>query len=91
MAERLGIHLTGRVQGVGFRWYARERADELGLVGWVRNLPDGSVRLVVEGPREDLQRFLAWCREGPPVARVHDVATSWSDATGEFSGFRISG
>ena len=91
VAERLEIRVTGTVQGVAFRWHTRARARELGLVGWVRNLPDGRVHLLAEGPREDLERLLLWCRQGPPSARVRELAPRWSAATGEFDGFRITG
>jgi len=91
VAERLEIRVTGIVQGVAFRWYTRERAGELGLVGWVRNLPDGSVQLLAEGPREDLERLLLWCGQGPPSARIRKLAPRWTAATGEFDDFRITG
>jgi acylphosphatase len=91
MAERLEIRIRGRVQGVGFRWSAQRRALELGLVGWVRNLPDGSVQMLAEGPREKLAALLAWSREGPPHAYVDEAAADWSAATGEFDEYRITG
>lgn len=91
MPERLDIRITGRVQGVAFRWYARERAADLNLVGWVRNRPDGTVQVLAEGEREDLERMLDWCRIGPAAARVVAAEPRWSAATGEFDGFRITG
>lgn len=66
----LHIIVRGRVQGVGFRWFVRERARELGLGGWIRNNPDGSVEVVASGPDESLTRFLEEVRRGPPGARV---------------------
>ncbi|MFT3885825.1 MAG: acylphosphatase [Flavobacteriales bacterium] len=68
------IDVTGTVQGVWYRRTAVEQATGLGLVGYAMNLPDGSVHLEAEGPREALDRFVAWCRIGPPRARVHQVA-----------------
>jgi len=65
--------VTGRVQGVGFRWSAVREARRLGLRGWVRNTGDGSVEVEAEGAASELGEFLAWLRRGPPGARVADV------------------
>lgn len=69
------VHLLikGRVQGVFFRKFTHLKARELGLSGWVRNLPDGRVELVAEGDPECLQRFIHWCHKGPDAARVDEV------------------
>ena len=64
------LFVRGHVQGVGFRWHARRTAQELGLAGWVQNLPDGRVEAWVEGETQALDFFLAWIRRGPPAARV---------------------
>jgi acylphosphatase len=88
-AARLHLVITGRVQGVGFRYAAVDEARRLGLVGWTRNCPDGTVEIAAEGPRERLDQLAAWSHAGPPGAAVTHVAVDWSDATGEFSGFRI--
>jgi acylphosphatase len=66
--------VTGRVQGVSFRWYTQERARGLGVTGWVRNEPDGSVVLHVEGEDDAVDALVTWCRTGPSMARVTDVA-----------------
>ncbi len=66
--------VTGRVQGVSFRWYTQEQARRLGVVGWVRNDPDGSVLLHAEGADEAVDALVGWCHEGPGFARVRDVA-----------------
>ena len=87
--ERLGIVVNGRVQGVWFRGSTQEEALRLGLRGWVRNLPDGRVEAVIEGERRLLEQLLAWCRTGPPGARVAAVSARWETATGEFEGFSI--
>lgn len=87
-ARRTRVVLSGRVQGVGFRWYCRDRADERGIAGWVRNLPDGRVEAVFEGAGEDVDSLVAWCRTGPPLARVRDVERTDEAPVGE-SGFRI--
>ena len=89
MRARLHLHVTGRVQGVSFRAYTRREAAALGLDGWVRNLSDGRVEVLAEGPREALERLLAWCRGGPPHARVTDLAVAWESAAGGLAGFEI--
>jgi len=73
--ERIARHafVRGTVQGVAFRWYARERARELGLVGWIRNLEDGRVEAWIEGDSGAVDEMLAWLRRGPPAARVAGV------------------
>jgi acylphosphatase len=91
LPERLEIHITGRVQGVGFRWHTRQQARDLALVGWVRNLPDGTVQVLAEGERVGLERLLLWCRSGPPSAGVFAAESRWAAATGEFAEFRITG
>lgn len=68
---RLVVH--GRVQGVWFRVSAQREASSLGLDGWVRNRPDGTVEAVASGDRETVERFAAWCEAGPPGARVQKV------------------
>lgn len=87
--RRLEAVVTGRVQGVGFRWHVLHEASALGLDGWVANLRDGSVRCVAEGPDPDLELLLAALRAGPPGARVAAVTVSWLPPAGEPSGFRI--
>jgi acylphosphatase len=67
------VLVTGRVQGVGFRWFVRERADALGLAGWVKNRSDGSVELLVSGDAAASEQFLAAVRRGPPHARVDAI------------------
>lgn len=68
------VRVTGRVQGVSFRYYAQQEAVSLGLTGWVRNDVDGSVELHLEGPWDAVDAMVDWCRQGPPAARVRDVA-----------------
>ena len=86
---RLTARARGRVQGVGYRFFARRAAVSLGLRGYVRNLPDGAVETVAEGPRGDLEALLAALWRGPSGARVADVEASWGAATGAFVGFAI--
>jgi len=86
---RLDATVRGRVQGVGFRYFALREAGELGLSGWVANDADGSVRVVAEGPREALEALLARLEEGPPAGWVDGVASRWEPARGLRGGFRI--
>ena len=81
--------ISGRVQGVAYRAHAREQARRLRVDGWVRNLSDGSVELLAEGPRDRLDEMLVWCRRGPGFARVDDVQCIWEDARGDLDGFDI--
>ena len=83
------IYVSGRVQGVYYRKNARRCALNLGLTGWVRNLPDRRVEAVAEGERNHVEEFLAWCREGPSMAIVRNVEISWERVTGEFETFSV--
>ena len=74
--EAVHIVVRGRVQGVGYRYSARARASELGLAGWVRNCPDGTVEIHAEGDRENLQTFVEWCEKGPPAGEVTGLDTA---------------
>ena len=87
--ERLDVTVAGRVQGVGYRAFVREQARRLGLSGWVRNEPNGSVRAVAEGPRDVLEQLLDRLRRGPAMARVEHVTPYWSAASGEFESFSV--
>lgn len=89
--ERIYLHIFGRVQGVGFRWHTGNRAGELGLKGWVRNCPDGSVRALAEGPKKQLRALVDWINQGPERARVDRVELIWAEATEEFDQFKITG
>jgi len=85
--QRLHVILSGRVQGVGFRFFAVEQAYRHHLTGWVRNLGHDRVEVVAEGSPQHLESFLAALRQGPPLARVDSVQVNWQAATGEFDGF----
>ena len=87
--RRLRATVHGRVQGVGFRAYAAAEARRLGLSGWVRNQLDGTVSLVAEGPDPALEAFLAWLRQGPPLARVTSVDAEWVAASGDLASFQM--
>ncbi len=87
--KRARCFISGRVQGVNFRYYTRQQAERLGLRGWVRNLFDGRVEAVFEGEEEAVKRMIAWCRHGPPAARVDEVDVHWEEPKGDFKGFKI--
>ena len=87
MNKHLHAIVRGRVQMVGFRYFVLEKARALGLAGWVRNLDDGSVELVAEGPEERLRQLETVLSEGPRLAHVDDVDARWSDALEGHAGF----
>ena len=89
MTTRARLIVRGVVQGVGFRVYAHREAARLGLRGYVRNLPDGEVEIVAEGPAEAVERLTAWARHGPPAASVEDVIVESAAPTGEFRDFGV--
>jgi acylphosphatase len=91
LRARIEIRVRGRVQGVAFRWYTLQEARRLGLRGWVRNLPDGSVRIVAEGEREALEALLIWAEQGPPHASVDGAEAAWTEARDAFDDFLITG
>ncbi len=86
---RAHIYVYGRVQGVFYRQTAKEVADKLGVCGWIRNLRDGRVEALVEGPREAVMRMIEWAKQGPPLARVVKVEVFWEEYKGEYVGFEI--
>lgn len=89
-AERRTVRLQifGRVQGVGYRAWTAQRARKLGLTGWVRNLTDGTVECLVQGPRADIEAMVAACHAGPPLARVTEVHSRDVSAAEVFSAFQ---
>lgn len=84
------IILTGRVQGVGFRWFTMNRAGAMDLSGWVRNNNDGSLEVWVEGPEFLLDAFENDLREGPPGASVRNCESRPVAATGRYTGFHVT-
>ncbi|HEX9822836.1 MAG TPA: acylphosphatase [Actinomycetota bacterium] len=86
---RARVLVSGGVQGVFYRASAHQRAVELGLSGWVRNLPEGRVEAVLEGPEADVDAMIAWCREGTPLSRVERVEVERGAPEG-LTGFRIA-
>lgn len=87
--RRVRVWIAGRVQGVGFRASARERAEALGLAGWTRNLPDGRVEILAEGAAEAVAELLDWSRRGPPLARVEECRVVEETPVGEGGGFAV--
>ena len=87
--EAVHILVKGRVQGVGYRFFAQECAEAQDLKGWVRNVPNGDVECEVEGPRAAIERFLEELRHGPPMARVEDLQIQWLPAASQHADFQI--
>jgi acylphosphatase len=90
IAQKIQAHVfvSGRVQGVGFRYSTVETAKDLGLSGWVRNLPDDRVEAVFEGSREALEQMVSWCHQGPSAAIVKDVVVEYGESEG-LEGFEL--
>lgn len=87
--KRAHVFISGRVQGVFFRAETLRTALSFGLAGWVRNREDGRVEALFEGEDESVERMLAWCRQGPPHARVESVDMAEEPWRGDLKGFRI--
>lgn len=83
------VLISGRVQGVYFRAHTRDAAEKLGLRGWVRNLPGGRVEAWFQGPKETVEKAIAWCHEGSPYSRVDQVAVDWQEPQALANGFDI--
>lgn len=88
---RKRVLISGRVQGVYFRAYTLQEANRLGLVGWVRNLPDGRVEALFEGPDEAVEQMLSWCRTGSPNARVTNIEIIDDNSDQVMDNFTITG
>lgn len=85
--QRLTMLISGKVQGVYYRASTAEKSTELGITGYAKNLPDGRVEVVAEGPQAALTSLKQWCNEGPPAADVDRVEATESPASGEFNSF----
>jgi acylphosphatase len=89
--DLVSVHaiVYGYVQGVFFRAFVSRRAEELGVSGYVRNLPNDAVEVVAEGERERLEKLITYLHTGPPAAKVERVVTNWSEYSGKYSDFGI--
>ena len=88
MIEAIHIIVCGKVQGVWFRAGSKEKADELGIFGWVKNRPEGTVEIHAEGEKSQLEIFIAWCQKGTPAANVTSVNFT-STSLQNFTSFEI--
>lgn len=86
---RIRIFVSGRVQGVFFRQNAQKKARELGIAGWVRNLPDGRVEAVFEGGKEKTEQMIEWAKKGSMISRVDGLDVVQEEYQGEFNDFEI--
>lgn len=86
---RAHVYVSGRVQGVYFREYTRREAHKVGVTGWVRNLWDGRVEAIFEGPRQAVEHMVRWCHRGSPRAYVEHVEVHYESCTGEFTTFTV--
>ena len=87
--KRAHVRISGRVQGVFFRDSTREKAQELGLSGYVKNTPDGDVEALFEGPTEGVEEMVRWCGQGPPHASVENVEANYEPAGDDLTGFEV--
>lgn len=87
MKARVEIDVHGLVQGVGYRAFAKRAADRLQITGFAENMPDGSVRIVAEGEKESLEKFIEECGNGPSLSQVEGINKKWYPYTGEFFNF----
>ncbi|MEX0673010.1 MAG: acylphosphatase [Candidatus Paceibacterota bacterium] len=88
--KEIEASITGKVQGVNFRTFVKKRADELGLTGYVTNLDDGSVEVIAQGEKEQLEELVRQLHKGPHFAEVEEVDVSWHDSLQDtFTDFKI--
>ena len=88
---RAHLLISGRVQGVAFRYYTQDIAQSCEIMGWVRNCWDGKVEIIVEGEEEKVKKLISWCYQGPGSAIVEKVGIEWEKYRGEFNSFGIRG
>jgi len=91
MAEKIRAHIfvSGRVHGVFFRAETQEKAQQLGLTGWVKNLADGRLEAVFEGEKEKIEEMVKWAKKGPTGAIVNNLELTWEEYRAEFTNFEI--
>jgi len=85
----VNLTISGKVQGVGFRYFVLRQAQELGITGWVSNKPNGDVEALAQGEKADLEQFIAKVKEGPSFSRVEDVSLNWVKEAEQYFGFEI--
>jgi len=88
---RVHVYISGRVQGVGYRYSTLDQAQKLGIAGWVKNTYDRKVEAVFEGDENIVEQMLLWCKSGPPMSFVTDIEVQKGQYTGEFDSFKIKG
>lgn len=88
-AVRAHIIVSGLVQGVYYRVSTKQEALTIGITGWVKNRPDGTVEAMLEGEKQRVAQLIDWCRQGPPDAQVSSVQVDWENFKGEYQDFRI--
>jgi len=88
---RVHVYISGRVQGVGYRYSTINQATRLGITGWVRNTHDSKVEAVFEGDESAVEEMLKWCQRGPSMAHITDIQLHRLSYTGEFNGFSARG
>ncbi len=87
--QQVHLIISGRVQGVFYRASCQDVAVKYGLNGWVKNLPDGKVEVLVQGEKDKIEKLIEWCKKGPPNADVSGVEVQWEEVTEVFNGFGI--
>tara|TARA_B100000959_G_C14949515_1_gene611311 strand:- start:915 stop:1196 length:282 start_codon:yes stop_codon:yes gene_type:complete len=86
---RVHVYISGKVQGVFFRSYTKDKAQKEGLNGWVKNLTDGRVEIVLEGNKEKCEEMLQWCHKGSPSSKVENVEIYWDKPTNNYKHFNV--
>jgi acylphosphatase len=89
MKTNVHVIISGRVQGVWFRATTKQKAEQLGITGWVRNTSDGCVEAILEGEEQQVKKMIEWCHEGPPLAVVNKVEIKNQNPTNGFDYFSI--
>lgn len=87
--QEIFLKVYGGVQGVFFRHHAKKNAHGLNLCGWVRNAPDGTVEILAQGAKENLEKLIVWASRGPDSAQVEKIETTWRETTAPYSSFEI--
>ncbi len=88
--KRVELLISGAVQGVGFRYHTYQKARQLQVVGWVRNLPDGRVQVLAEGESDIIDQLISELKSGPSFSQVQNIEIEWSEPTGQHSSFEVT-